>query len=168
MLRLSMMLTVACSCAAIDRILNVSSSVMLQGPASVEYVFQQDLKLTVGFLRRGYVHIGRLDAEGNFIEDRRMTPILHPKLPRISGLARQIEMEEEFLASISIINDPKQVNEIVYEYRSGRLIKGNLTDEGSFVPTVGERTILFTDYQYRPGAIRIYNLPGKFIPKPRK
>ncbi len=54
-------------------------------------------------------------------------------------------------------------NEPVYEYRSGRLIKGELDKEGNFLPDLPGKVIDFKDYRYSKTAIRIYNLPGSFV-----
>jgi hypothetical protein len=56
----------------------------------------------------------------------------------------------------------------VYEFRSGRLIPGDIDDDGNFIPTVGGKIIDFKDYRYGPKAPKIYNLPGKFVKKERK
>jgi hypothetical protein len=50
----------------------------------------------------------------------------------------------------------------VYEYRSGRLIKGVIDTKGYFVPDLDGKVIEFKDYKYKPGGIHIWNLPGEF------
>jgi hypothetical protein len=40
-------------------------------------------------------------------------------------------------------------------------------NDGNFLPLPAEKVILFSDYKYHKGAIRIYNLPGTFVPKGR-
>jgi len=50
----------------------------------------------------------------------------------------------------------------VYEFRSGRLIKGELDAKGHFIPEIGSKVIDFKDYHYRPDGPRIWNLPGRF------
>jgi internalin A len=55
--------------------------------------------------------------------------------------------------------------EDVYEYRSGRLVKGTLLENGTFVPELGGKVIDFKDYHYAKDAPRIYNLPGRFVKK---
>jgi hypothetical protein len=49
--------------------------------------------------------------------------------------------------------------EEVYEFRSGRLIKGTLHKTGNFVPELGSTILDFKDYDPL-GRRRIYNLPG--------
>jgi hypothetical protein len=56
-------------------------------------------------------------------------------------------------------------HEPVYEYRSGRLVSGNLDTDGNFLPDVGAPVTDFQDYRPVPGARRIYNLPGRFVEK---
>jgi hypothetical protein len=123
-----------------------------QGPAEPsgeKYEFQEDLKRYVGLRRQGLVTLGHLDAKGNFIPLPRVEPI-DPRNP-FSGPA------------YTIINAPGRPDEPVYEFRSGRLIKGKLTEEGDFVPDEGSKVISFRDYQFGKDAPRIYNLPGRFV-----
>ena len=53
----------------------------------------------------------------------------------------------------------QKVKEEVYEFRSGRLIKGTLHKTGNFVPEIGSKVIDFKDYDPLDRR-RIYNLPG--------
>jgi len=50
----------------------------------------------------------------------------------------------------------------VYEFRSGRLIKGEINAKGYFIPEIGAKVIDFKDYHYRKDGPRIWNLPGRF------
>jgi hypothetical protein len=50
--------------------------------------------------------------------------------------------------------------EEVYEYRSGRLIKGTLQGSGNFVPELGSKVLDFKEYDPLTDRRRIYNLPG--------
>jgi hypothetical protein len=50
----------------------------------------------------------------------------------------------------------------VYEFRSGRLIKGEIDAKGYFIPEIGSKVIDFKDYRYRKDGPRIWNLPGRF------
>jgi hypothetical protein len=54
--------------------------------------------------------------------------------------------------------------EDVYEFRSGRLIEGELKADGNFVPKLGSKVTSFKDYAPGPAARRIYNLPGVLRP----
>jgi hypothetical protein len=61
----------------------------------------------------------------------------------------------------------KKDTEEVYEFRSGRLIKGTLHKTGNFVPELGSKILDFKDYDPR-GRRRIYNLPGVLRPGEQK
>jgi hypothetical protein len=119
------------------------------GGEKVRYEYRQDLKPYVGILRQGLVTLGHLDAKGNFIPLPRVEPI-DPRKP-FSG------------PGYTVINKPARLNEPVYEFRSGRLVKGKLTEEGDFVPDEGGKVISLGDYRYGKEAPRIYNLPGSFV-----
>jgi hypothetical protein len=115
----------------------------------VRYEYREDLKPYVGLLRQGRVALGHLDAKGNFIPLPKVEPI-DPRNP-FSGPA------------YTVINRPTRPHEPVYEFRSGLLVKGKLTEEGDFVPDEGGKVLPLRDYRYGKGAPRIYNLPGKFV-----
>jgi hypothetical protein len=123
-------------------------------PSRAEYVYVEDPKAWVVMQRGGLRYWGHLDAAGNFLPDRNRTP--YPvDGPLISGapLAR-------------FANFPRGgQEEQVYEFRSGRLIKGTLNKQGDFVPDAHAKVTSFGDYYYHSKAIRIYNLPGKFVAK---
>ena len=53
----------------------------------------------------------------------------------------------------------------IYEFRSGRLLLGEMDEEGNFIPTVGAKVTDFKDYIYSPQGPKGYNLPGKFVRK---
>ena len=59
----------------------------------------------------------------------------------------------------------RSVNEKVYEYQKGILIPMIVDKDRGLIPEVGGKIIEFKDYEYSPGARRIYNLPGRFVPK---
>jgi hypothetical protein len=88
---------------------------------------------------------GKLDAAGNFCPDRSW-----------------IDVEGAISRSPPFNPLNRKDNESVYEFRSGRLIPGVLSMDGNFVPELGGKVIAFKDYTYKPGATRIYNLPGYF------
>ncbi len=96
--------------------------------------------------------IGKLDEAGNFIPDKaffqrkRGQPGSSPGSTLLNGAAQKG----------------------IYEYRSGRLIPGEIDDDGNFIPIVGEKIIDFKDYRYHPKGPKIYNLPGKFVRKGEK
>lgn len=62
----------------------------------------------------------------------------------------------------------KDKDEQVYEYRSDYLIPMVFDSKYGLIPEVGGKIIEFKDYQYSPTARRIYNLPGRFVPKVAK
>jgi hypothetical protein len=64
-----------------------------------------------------------------------------------------------------VINSRRLGREPVYEYRSGRLIKGELDKEGDFIPDLGSKVTDFKDYRPGKGVPVIYNLPGRFVKK---
>jgi hypothetical protein len=115
----------------------------------VQYEYREDLKPYVGLLRQGRVALGHLDAKGNFIPLPKVEPI-DPRNP-FSG------------PHYTIINRPSRPNEPVYEFRSGLLVKGKLTEAGDFVPDEGGKVIPLRAYHHGKEAPRIYNLPGKFV-----
>jgi hypothetical protein len=91
--------------------------------------------------------IGKLDAAGNF-------------LPEPEWLNQSRHQASSGIMPAELLNGRAEKN--VYEFRSGRLIKGDLNQNGYFVPEVGSRVIDFKDYHYREGGPRIWNLPGRF------
>ncbi|MFT3883379.1 MAG: hypothetical protein QM703_27475 [Gemmatales bacterium] len=56
-------------------------------------------------------------------------------------------------------------NEKVFEYRTGILIPMIIDMNRGLIPELGGTIIDFKDYVYSPTARRIYNLPGRFVPK---
>ncbi len=90
--------------------------------------------------------LGRLDAAGNFIPDRRW-------LNQTGGFSA--------CPPSDLINSPALSH--VYEYRSGRLIPGRLDNDGNFIPRLNGGIIAFKDYHYGKGASLIWNLPGYFV-----
>jgi hypothetical protein len=121
-----------------------------QAPAPQdEYVFTPDTDRWVGVFRKKWLLIGKLDAEGTFIS--------HEKHNKGAGLSQ--------VPRFTIINYFFQRPKTVYELRSGRLIKGEMTPIGDFVPEVGSAVIKFEDYKYSPNAIPVWNLPGSFQKK---
>lgn len=105
-----------------------------------------------------------IDANGNFIEPDRDRISLLPFAGSAGGSGFQMEAVW-IMNQIPIVNMPARENELVYEFRSGGLVKGRLTDNGNFVPAVGSKVISFKDYRYDKDLLRIYNLPGIFVKK---
>ena len=97
--------------------------------------------------------IGKLDSAGNFI----------PHKPWYQFTKGQ---PLSMVPVTTLLNAPDQKG--VYEFRSGRLIPGDIDEKSNFVPTLGGRIVDFKDYRYSPSAPKIYNLPGKFARKQKK
>jgi hypothetical protein len=127
--------------------LNVSNS------EKDEYEFVKDTDKWVSMIMGDRHPIGKLDDAGNFIADKRYFDI------RKGQPLSQIPPSRT-------INSPEQKD--VYEFRSGRLIPGDIDDKGNFIPTAGGSILDFKDYHYSPKAPKIYNLPGKFVLKKKK
>ena len=133
------------------------------------YEYVQDTGLFVGIHRGKFLSIGKLDAAGNFIPDKRwlnltggFSAVPVDRFLNASSIKR-LKLETNGHIVVKIVVEP------VYEYRSGTLIRGIIDDEGDFIPDVGSTVIDFKDYKYSSRAPRIYNLPGKFVQKqPRK
>jgi len=110
------------------------------------YVFVLDVQRWVCIMRHGDQLLGKLDPAGNFL--------LESKRPTTSGGSGPPRV---------LLNKNYQWRpQAVYEYRSGRLIKGELTPEGDFLPEVGSKVIRFEEYKFGPNALTIWNLPGYF------
>jgi hypothetical protein len=112
-------------------------------PQQSNRAFDLNLSRRVALISGDHLLRGRLDRDGNFLIEAR-----YPRNSLYSG------------PRYELINAPVQV---VYEFRSGRLIKGEIINDGRFVPEIGSEVIDIKDYKYSPGAIRIYNLPGRFV-----
>jgi hypothetical protein len=106
------------------------------------------------------VEYGHLSDEGEFIPD--------PDLPVFSRSGILGEMSSETWAVPRYYTLPRRdkdqkVQSVpAYEYRSGRLIRGDLHESGNFVPELGSKVIDFKDYDpEKEPRRRIYNLPGE-------
>jgi hypothetical protein len=117
---------------------------------AARFVYREDLTRLVGFHTKEGLLIGRLDPKGDFVRlpgDRAV----------VVGNSADLEVEE--------INVPRVRGEIVFEFRSGSLIKGRFDSAGSFVPLIGSTVVDFKEYRYSKDSPRIYNLPGRFVEK---
>ncbi len=117
----------------------------------------------------GVMWVGELADDGEFIPDPELPPLPRPDaIPRTlsfsSNSVEAIHTRMYYTLPIGGGSEGKPVtakSENVYEYRSGRIIKGVLYDTGTFVPEAGSKVLDFKDYPVgRPGAFRVYNLPG--------
>ena len=118
------------------------------GEAGEKYVFVPDTDRLVEIVRGDLVLTGKLDINGDFLEDP------HHR--------RKTNMPVYSQPSIVLLNANQGP---AYEYRSGQLIKGVIADWGNFVPEIGSAVVPFTDYRYGPDALPIWNLPGRFVKK---
>jgi uncharacterized protein (TIGR03067 family) len=116
-------------------------------PPPEEYVFVKDTDRWVGLLNGNGLLVGKLDANGDFTETYRL------KGPY------------SMIPSFTLINFSGPKAKKAYEFRSGRLIKGELMKEGNFVPETDSTIVKFEDYKYDPDAIPIWNLPGTYMKK---
>jgi hypothetical protein len=98
-------------------------------------------------MRGEYYSIGKLDARGNFIPDRRYIDM--------RGDASSIPPSQ-------LLNYPRK--DPVFECRSARLILGKIDKDGNFIPEVGSKVMDFKDYRYGTD-YPIWNLPGHFKKK---
>lgn len=99
------------------------------------------------------MEFGRLNPKGEFVPDYRIPALRRQGIPPLDLLDGST-WHSSFTLPI-----PGKTDEKVYEYRSGRLLKGMLSDSGVFTPEVGSVVGDFRDY--KPGRdARIYNLPG--------
>ncbi len=121
-------------------------------PPQPEYRYVENTERYVGVHRGRQVFIGKLDHAGNFIRDPGWDPL------RLGAGASSVPPYD-------MINFRRPGLIHVYEYRSGRLVQGELDEQGNFVPAIGSKVIDFKDYHYGKDAPRIYNLPGRFEPK---
>ena len=133
------------------------------GKHPVEYQFVPDTDRLVGICRNKSLLVGRLDADGEFHQTRRLEPLGGDGLEEL-GLILYTGpgFDDINLGSTT----PRQV----YEFRSGMLIPGTIREKGQFVPEEGGQIVSFKTYQYSKSAIPIWNLPGRYeiVVKPKK
>jgi len=111
-----------------------------------EYTFVPNTGRWVEVIRGEYKMIGKLDREGNFVPT-----YIYPITAELSCAPARKPLTSPSL-------QPRKV----YEFRSGRLIQGELLKSGNFVPDLGCAVMRFDDYKFSPEAIPIWNLPGDF------
>jgi hypothetical protein len=126
-----------------------------------DYIFVQDRDRRVEVQRRDgdqlYWSIGTLDPAGNFIPDK---DYLNRTDPSPADAPAAVLLNRDGLGP-------------VYEYRSGRLVRGRVDPwTHNFVPEVGSTVLDFRDYRYGAKDSRygieplpIWNLPGTFQKK---
>ncbi len=122
---------------------------------SKKYEYVEDTSRGIGVERHQMLLLGKLDAAGNFNQDPRAQ--VFKAGTKLTG------------GAFEIINSRGPGREHVYEFRSGRLIKGELDKEGNFVPDLGSKVLDFKDYRFKKkDPVYIYNLPGYFKEKKEK
>jgi hypothetical protein len=134
--------------------------VMHTSPAG-DYEFVRERNRWVEVQRRDrdqlYWSIGKLDPAGNFVPDK-------------DYLNRTDLKPTDAPAAVLLNRDGLGP---VYEYRSGRLVRGRIDPwTRNFVPEVGSTVLDFKDYRYGskdsklgPEPLPIWNLPGTFRKK---
>src|SRR5262249_52871968 len=127
-------------------------SALVGQQADEEYEYVKDTNQYVAIVRGELLSVGKLDAAGNFDPDRR-----YHNLDVHGGLSS--------CPTFVVLNKSHPKKERVYEYRSDRLILGELDEKGNFVPDIGSKVIEFKDYHYKKDAVRVYNLPGYYVKK---
>src|SRR6516162_4264560 len=90
-----------------------------------EYAFVPSAEGHVAIVRDEWLLIGKLDASGNFEHQWK-----YPKSSPLSGIP-----------AFRIINFRSAKLSIAYEFRSGMLIKGEIQENGSFVPEAGSKVL---------------------------
>jgi hypothetical protein len=116
-----------------------------------KWQYVENVKTLVSVQRNGMEYLGYLDAAGNFTPDMSKRPF------RVGSWTRSVP-------SYKLVNYPNtRPVECVYEFRAGMLIRGLLMECGNFVPEEDSKIVAFKDYQFNKDAIRIYNLPGRFV-----
>jgi len=122
-----------------------------------DYEYKENLSEVVDMRRGTVIYFGHLDADGAFFHNPGHDDTFRDRQPFSS------------LPKFKLINMPRtKPTEVVYEYRSARLIKGILNERGVFVPDLDSKVTDFKDFKYNKTAPRIYNLPGAFVEKERK
>jgi hypothetical protein len=116
----------------------------------------------VAHVRDEQMELGHLNDQGNFVPDYGLPPfpLTMPAKPAGEKVTNK--------PALWYYNLPVEGadRERTYEYRSGRLLKGTLLKNGTFVPDLGSRVLDFKEYVPGAKSLRIYNLPGRLEKKP--
>lgn len=128
--------------------------------ATDKYEYQEDLKRKVGFFRGEDIVIGTFDRDGGFHQSGTVKPL------KIDGESSSLYVlrSVDFMDA-SMVLQYRQAK--VFELRSGMLIPGQFAKNGLFVPEDKGKIIKFADYTYNELARPIWNLPGKYVKKPK-
>jgi hypothetical protein len=116
-----------------------------------DYVFVQDTDRLVEVRFGATIRLGHLDKDGKFVPNGKTYQ---------RGQARSSISAKDVGVHLNLFPEKN-----VYEYRSGRLIKGEINEDGKFIPEKGAKLMDFKDYHFRKDGPRIWNLPGYFEKK---
>jgi hypothetical protein len=116
----------------------------------------------VAHVRTEQMDLGHLNDAGDFVPDYGLPPF------PLTKPAQRVMDPLTYQPAPWYYNLPIERADLehVYEYRSGRLLKGVLKRNGTFVPELDSRVLDFKDYVPGEQALRIYNLPGRLTKKP--
>jgi hypothetical protein len=143
--------------AAVTIIPLIAAPLLLGPLPAPDYVFVLDTDRRVGFIRNRLEHIGTLDARGGFHETETYDP--HQTGPNINKL-----VDGEWIpVDISAPRANLTYTGPALELRGELLFAGAINADGVFIALPNSAPTPFRDYQFRPGATRIWNLPGEFI-----
>jgi hypothetical protein len=108
------------------------------------------------------MELGHLNDQGDFVPDYGLPPfpLTQPVKP-----AGEIPTNKPALWYYNLPAEGAD-REPAYEYRSGRLLKGLLLKNGTFIPDRDSVVLDFKEYAPGEKALRIYNLPGQLKKKP--
>jgi len=116
----------------------------------------------VAKLYNGFFRFGKIDQHGFFVEYPERTPQRHQEGDCISRGSIVNYYNKMDSINYTAINIPlhSAANERVFEYRSGRLIEGIISNEGVFSPEIGTQILTIQSFlgnnDIKP---RIYNVP---------
>lgn len=119
-----------------------------------DFSFVFDTTVPYHITQGEYYYYGHLDQSGEFVLDAHIPP---QKINR-EGVT---SVKGRFLYKI------QGESNLAYELRSGMLIPGKI-EKMKFIPEAGGVIIKFEDYDISKDKRYIYNLPGKFVYKPRQ
>jgi hypothetical protein len=127
----------------------------IQQPDS-RFEFQEDTKRDVSIMRGKSQFFGNWNSAGDFI-----------RWPGSSEYSVGQKYSAMPPTAIRPANQPHGLStENVYEYRSGMIVPGVLTQDGNFIPDLGGRVMALSDYLATDPRVSIYNLPGRIV-KPK-
>ena len=133
------------------------------GKPPFEYKFVPNTERLVGIYRNKSLLVGRLDADGEFHQTRRLEAFDVPGLEELGWIMYTGPGFDD-------LNLGSETPRRVYEFRSGMLIPGTIRERGNFFPEEGGKIVSFKTYRYSASAIPIWNLPGRYeiVVKPKK